>query len=63
MPTIDELKLMTEEERHAAIAASSLTAEQYEQLPQWYRDKARRRAEETIARREAEQAEPARHVS
>lgn len=63
MPTVDELKLMTEEERQAAVATSSLSAEQVEQLPEWYRDKLRRRAEETIARREAEQSVTHRRVS
>jgi hypothetical protein len=56
MPTIEDLKHMSEEERREAVAASMVSAEQYEQLPQWYRDKVRRRAEETIARRDAEQA-------
>jgi hypothetical protein len=63
MPTVEELKLMTEEERQRAVAASSLSAEQVEQLPEWYRDKLRRRAEETIARREAEQSATHRRVS
>jgi hypothetical protein len=54
---------MTEEERQAAVAKSSLSAVQVEQLPEWYRDKLRRRAEETIARREAEQSATHRWVS
>jgi hypothetical protein len=33
-----------------------VSADQYEQLPAWYREKLRRRAEDTIARRDAEQA-------
>jgi hypothetical protein len=56
MPSIDELKLMTDAERRAALAASSVSGEQFDQLPEWYRDKLRRQAEETIARRDAEQA-------
>lgn len=63
MPSVDELKLMTEEERHAAVAASSVSAAQYEQLPEWYRDELRCRAEATIARREAEQTALRRRVS
>ena len=39
-----------------AAFSSNVSAEQYEQLPAWYREKLRRRAEETIARRDAEQA-------
>jgi hypothetical protein len=62
LPSVEELKAMTEEERQAAFAASRVSAEQYEQLPAWYRDKMRRQAEETIARRDAEQA-AARRVS
>jgi hypothetical protein len=33
-----------------------LSAEQYEQLPAWYREQRQRRAVETIARWDAEQA-------
>jgi hypothetical protein len=62
LPSAEELKAMTEAERRAALAASSVSAEQYERLPVWYRDKLRRLAEETIARRAAEQA-AARRVS
>ena len=54
LPSIDELKLMTEEGRHEAVAASSLSADQMAQLPAWYRERLRRRAQATIARREAE---------
>ena len=61
LPSVEDLKTMTEAQRRAALAASSLSAEQYEQLPAWYRDKLRRHAEETIARRDADQA--ARRVS
>jgi hypothetical protein len=50
LPSVDELKGMREEERQAEFAASYVSAEQYEQLPAWYRDKLRRKAEETIAR-------------
>ena len=53
MPSIDELKLTTEEERHEAVAASSLSADQMAQLPAWYRARLRRRAQATIARRAA----------
>ena len=62
LPSVEELKGMTPEQRQAAFAASSVSAEQYEQLPAWYRNKLRRHAEETIARRDAEQA-AARRVS
>jgi hypothetical protein len=62
LPSVDELRAMSEDERRAALAASSVSAEQYEQLPVWYREKLRRRAEEAIARRDAEQAS-ARRVS
>lgn len=62
LPSVDELRAMGEDERRAALAASSVSGEQYEQLPGWYRDKLRRRAEESIARRDAEQA-AARRVS
>ena len=54
MPSIAELKAMTEVERHDAVAASSLSADQVAQLPAWYRERLRRRAQATIARREAE---------
>jgi hypothetical protein len=50
LPSVEALKAMTEAERRAAQAASSVSAEQYEQLPAWYRDELPRRAEETIAR-------------
>jgi hypothetical protein len=63
MPSIDELKLMTDGERQAALAASSVSGEQFDQLPEWYRDKLRRQAEKTIARRDAEQAATRRRVS
>jgi hypothetical protein len=56
LPSVEALKAMTEAERRAALTASHVSAEQYEQLPAWYRDKLRRRAEDTIARRDAEQA-------
>ena len=56
MPSVEELQGMSETERRAALAVSTVSAEQYEQLPAWYREKLRRRAEETIARRDAEQA-------
>ncbi len=62
LPSIEDLKAMTDAERRAALAASSVSAEQYEQLPAWYRDKLRRHAEAVIARRDAEQA-GARRVS
>lgn len=62
LPSVEELKGMSPEERKAAFAASSVSADQYEQLPDWYRDKLRRRAEESIARRDAEQTS-ARRVS
>ncbi|MGZ4602867.1 MAG: hypothetical protein ACXV0U_04620 [Kineosporiaceae bacterium] len=62
LPSVEDLKTMTEAQRLAALAASSVTAEQYEQLPAWYRDKLRRHAEETIARPDPEQA-AARRVS
>lgn len=62
LPSIDDLKAMTDAERRAAVAASSVSADQYDHLPEWYRDNLRRRAEETIARRDAEQA-AARRVS
>ena len=62
LPSVEELKGMTEDQRRAAFSASTVSAEQYEQLPDWYRDKLRRHAEETIARRDAEQA-AARRVS
>ena len=55
LPSVDELRAMSEAERRAALAASSVSAEQYEQLPAWYRERLRRRAEETLARRDAEQ--------
>lgn len=61
LPSVDELRVMSEGERRAALAASSVSAEQYEQLPAWYRERLRRRAEETLARRDAEQV--ARRVS
>lgn len=38
LPSVEELKGMTPEERQAAFMASSVSAEQYEQLPAWYRD-------------------------
>ncbi len=56
LPPVEALKAMTEAERRAALTASHVSAEQYEQLPAWYRDQLRRRAEDTIARRDAEQA-------
>jgi len=56
LPSVEELQAMSEMERAAALAASSVSADQYEQLPAWYREKLRRRAEDTIARRDAEQA-------
>ena len=56
LPSVEDLKAMTEDERRAALITSSVSAEQYEQLPAWYREKLRRRAEDTIARRDAEQA-------
>lgn len=62
LPSVEDLKAMTESERRAAVATSSTSAEQYEQLPAWYRDKLRRHAETTVARRDAEQA-AARRVS
>jgi hypothetical protein len=55
MPSIEDLKGMTEPERQAAVAASSVSADQYEELPGWYRTQLRERAEQTIARREASQ--------
>lgn len=62
LPPVEELAAMSDEERRAAIVASSVSAEQYEQLPDWYREKMRQRPEATIARRHAEQA-AARRVS
>ena len=56
LPLVDELKAMSEGERQAAFDASRVSAEQYEHLPAWYRDRMRRQAEDTIARRDAEQA-------
>jgi Fe-S cluster assembly scaffold protein SufB len=63
MPSIEDLKAMTEDERRAAVAASSVSAAQFDQLPEWYREKLRRNAEETIARRDAEQSVAHRQVS
>lgn len=62
LPSVDEMRAMGEDERRAALAESSVSGEQFEQLPGWYREKLRRRAEEGIARRGAEQA-AARRVS
>ena len=55
-PTLEELERMTPEERTRAFKASSITTqEQFDQLPQWFRDRVRHRGEELVARREAEQ--------
>ena len=56
LPSLEELQGMSEDERSAALAASTVSGDQYEQLPAWYREKLRRRAEDTIDRRDAEQA-------
>ena len=50
LPPVEALKAMTEDERLAALTGSHVSAGQYEQLPAWYRDKLRRRAEDTMAR-------------
>jgi hypothetical protein len=60
LPTVEELQAMSEAERLSVLAASSVSVDQYEQLPSWYRDKLQRRAEDTIARRHDEQAAPRR---
>ena len=62
LPPIEDLEGMTEADRREALAASTVTSEQFEQLPAWYRDKLRRRGEETLARRDADRA-AARRVS
>jgi hypothetical protein len=56
LPAVEELQAMSEGERLSVLAASNVSADQYEQLPSWYRDKLRHRAEDTIARRHDEQA-------
>jgi hypothetical protein len=50
LPEVERLREMTPAQRNEAVRAATLTAEQYEQLPAWYRDKARARAEATVAR-------------
>jgi hypothetical protein len=64
-PTLEELEQMTPEQRTRAFEASSITTqEQFDQLPQWFRDRLRRRGEDLVARREAEQTAQSRpHAS
>jgi hypothetical protein len=50
LPGVERLREMSPAQRNEAVRAATLTAEQYEQLPAWYRDKARARAEATVAR-------------
>ena len=51
-PTLDELRQLTPEQRAEAFAASSVrTQAQFDELPAWFRERLRSRAEARIGRR------------